>query len=38
MYLLDDGRIMMYAMGEYFLLEKNESIAIDDLNFNLKTW
>lgn len=23
LYLLDDGRIIMYAMGEYFLLEKN---------------
>lgn len=22
LYLLDDGRIIMYAMGEYFLLEK----------------
>lgn len=24
LYLLDDGRTIMYAMGEYFLLEKNE--------------
>ena len=24
MYLLNDGRLLLYAMGEYFLLEKNE--------------
>lgn len=26
MYLLNDGRILLYAMGEYFLLEKNGDI------------
>ena len=25
MYLLNDGRLLLYAMGEYFLLEKNEA-------------
>lgn len=24
LYLLEDGRIIMYAMGEYFLLQKSE--------------
>ncbi len=27
MYQLDDGRLLLYAIGEYFLLEKNEAVS-----------
>ena len=32
LFLMEDGRIIMYSMGEYFLLEKAESLQEDNQN------